>query len=56
MAAALAAFGSAGTYDLVHTMLAKTDSGCANHSVRSKHRFLACCLHTPISDAPRSTS
>ena len=32
MAAALSAFGSAETYDLVHEMLVKTDSGCANHS------------------------
>jgi hypothetical protein len=32
MAAALSAFGSQGTYDLVHEMLQKTDSGCANHS------------------------
>lgn len=29
MAAALVAFGGAETYDLVHTMLNKTDSGCA---------------------------
>ena len=28
-AAALAAFGSSDTYDLVHKMLVKTDSGCA---------------------------
>ena len=32
MAAALAAFPSRSTYDLVHEMLVKTDSGCANHS------------------------
>jgi hypothetical protein len=32
MAAALSAFGSVDTYDLVHEMLVKTDSGCANHS------------------------
>ena len=32
MAAALVAFGSADTYELVHKMLVKTDSGCANHS------------------------
>ena len=29
MAAALVAFGGAETYELVHTMLNKTDSGCA---------------------------
>lgn len=32
MAAALAAFGSTDTYALVHKMLVKTDSGCANQS------------------------
>ena len=32
MAAALSAFGSPDVYELVHTMLKKTDSGCANHS------------------------
>jgi hypothetical protein len=32
MAAALAAFPSRSTYNLVHEMLVKTDSGCANHS------------------------
>lgn len=33
MAAALVAFPSADTYDLVHQMLVQTDSGCANHSI-----------------------
>eukprot|EP01043_Picozoa_sp_COSAG02_P057539 COSAG02_NODE_7002_length_3233_cov_3.705807_2_plen_663_part_01 len=32
MAAALAAFPSPSTYDLVHNMLVQTDSGCANHT------------------------
>jgi len=32
MAAALSAFGSPDTYNLVHEMLQKTDSGCANSS------------------------
>ena len=32
MAAALVAFGSPDTYNLVHKMLVATDSGCANHS------------------------
>lgn len=32
MAAALVAFGSTDTYELVHKMLVKTDSGCANAS------------------------
>ena len=32
MAAALVAFGSPDTYNLVHKMLVATDSGCANQS------------------------